>query len=210
MKTITLTVNGLEMNFSEEELATIVKGHLDRKALDTEKVARTPTEDQWFRVIPLSIDPKLFEEKRENRRQEETRRLILEAFAEIKINPEKYGRNFKTMIPKKTWHRVQTTDKFGQIACNLGYNYNMADWVEQCLEWAQRIQNGEAWETLCNKSDTANWYRAIICKNGNVTIVGGSAKRNSSTFHATFAGFDFYDLCCAREYTVPLIVRYDD
>ena len=54
----------------------------------TAKVAHKPTENEWFEVKPRAIDQKLFENKRKDDKQEATRLLILEAFAEMKKNPE--------------------------------------------------------------------------------------------------------------------------
>lgn len=101
---VTLQVNGREMTFSEKALIAIVEKHLSSEATQkttTTKVAQKPTEDAWFEVKPQTIDQELFKKKREDKWQEATRQLILEAFAEMKDNPEKYGKNFKTMMPKK-------------------------------------------------------------------------------------------------------------
>ena len=53
-----------------------------------------------------------------------------------------------------------------------------ADWVEQSLEWAQRISNGESWKKLCNKRDTTKWYRLVEGPNGELWQVGGSAEKD--------------------------------
>ena len=91
------------------------------------------------------------------------------------------------------------------MACKLG-DHN-ADWVEQALEWAQRISNGESWEVICNNADTANWYRMIIWKNGYARLVGGSRNR-SNVFPASDVhnyDYDSYGII----YTVPLVVLYE-
>jgi len=62
-----------------------------------------PTEGVPFEVNPLAIDQRLFQTKRNDESQEETRQWILEAFAEAKANPEKYGKTFYTLIPEKKW-----------------------------------------------------------------------------------------------------------
>ena len=134
------------------------------------KVARIPTEGKWFKVNPLAIDQNLFKEERENSMQETTRQYILEAFEEMKMN-SKYAKPFKTMIPKKTWE-TKSVEELKKLAQRLG-NHN-ADWVEQALEWAQRISNGESWDEICNKQDTANWYRLVVWKCGYARLVGGS------------------------------------
>lgn len=43
---------------------------------------------------------------------------------------------------------------------------HMANWIEQALEWAQRIDNGESWETICNEPDKNKHYRMIIGEKG--------------------------------------------
>lgn len=205
---ITLQVNGREMTFSEQELIAIVEEYLSSKTtkqVTTAKVAQKPTEDEWFEVKPQAINQKLFEKKRKDRRQEATRQLILEAFAEMKNNPKKYGKNFKTMMPKKDWS-FKNVAELKAIACELG-DHN-ADWLEQALEWAQRIANGEGWKTICNDADTANWYRLVVWKNGYSRVVGGSVNSGVSS-PASGVGSFSYDEDGNLNYTVPLVVLYE-
>lgn len=209
---ITLQVSGREMTFSEEELVAILEKHFDtvekqqeeketRKQEKT-KVEEKPREGKWFEVKPTEIDQRLFSETKKEKSQEKTRKLIVEAFAEMKNEP-KYARPFETLIPDKTWD-VKGVDELNMIACNLGDH--MADWVEQALEWAQRIANGESWQEVCNDADTANWYRLIEWKDGHARLVGGScyyydnfpASNVSSYGVSPFGRLD---------YTVPLVVK---
>ncbi|MBO5412766.1 MAG: hypothetical protein J6A29_00385 [Clostridia bacterium] len=206
---VTLQVNGREMTFSEKELIAIIENHLSSETTQqttTTKVAQKPTEDVWFEVKPQTIDQKLFEKKKKDNRQEEMRQLILEAFAEMKDNPEKYGKNFKTMMPKKTWSS-QTVEQFKKMASRLG-DHN-AVWVEQALEWAQRIANGESWESVCNNKDTANWYRLVVWKNGQSRLVGGSAifHDSSPASHVYYCDDSYGHF--SLNYTVPLVVLYE-
>lgn len=206
---ITLTVHGRERTFSEKELIAILEKHFSNEAtkqVSTAKVAQEPTEDKWFEVNPQTIDQSLFQKKRKDERQEKTRRLILEAFAEVKSSPEKYGKKFKTMMPKKSWP-YKTVEEFKQLACKLG-DHN-ADWVEQALEWAQRISNGESWEVICNNADTANWYRMIIWKNGYARLVGGSRYYYDSEPASYVHDFDFNKSLFRIGNTVPLVVLYE-
>lgn len=209
MKKITLLLsNGREMTFSEQELIAIVEKHLsskDTKKITTAKVPQKPTEGEWFEVKPHAIDQKLFEKKRNNNRQEVTRQLILEAFDEMKNNPEKYGKNFKTMMPKKTWSS-KTVAQLKEMASNLG-DHN-ANWVEQALEWAQRIANGESWEAICNDKDTANWYRLVVWKNGYSRLVGGSVDYLIYD-PASSVGGSYCDDGDKLYSTVPLVVLYE-
>ena len=205
---ITLPIHGRERTFSEKELIAILEKYFSNEATEqatTAKVAQVPTEDQWFEVNPQTINQSLFKKKRKDERQERTRKLILEAFAEVKSSPEKYGRKFKTMMPKKTW-TSKTVAELKQLACEFG-NHN-ADWVEQALEWAQRICNGESWEAVCNNADTANWYRLVVWKNGYAQLVGGSRDVNCSCPASDVYDDDFNSNCRIND-TVPLVVLYE-
>lgn len=211
MRTITLQVSGREMTFSEEELVAILEKHFGtevtkqeekdaQKRAETE-MAQTPTEGKWFEIKPAEIDQRLFSEKKSDQRQERTRQLILEAFAEMKNN-SKYARTFKTLMPEKIWN-VKSVNELRAIACNLGDH--MADWVEQALEWAQRIANGKTWKEVCNDPDTANWYRLIEWKNGYARVVGGSRKNFNNDAASDVDGYD----CNPNNRlfsTVPLVV----
>lgn len=206
---VTLPIHGREKTFSEQELIAILEQHFSNEATEQEtttKMVLGPTEGQWFEVNPQAIDQSLFQNKRNDARQEKTRNLILEAFKEVRNNPEKYCRKFKTMMPKKTWSS-KTVKELKQLACNFG-DHN-AEWVEQALEWAQRIYNGESWETVCNNADTANWYRLVVWKNGYARLVGGS--RDVSSSHPAS---DVGDYGCSSHggisHTVPLVVLYEE
>ncbi len=199
---ITLLVSGREMTFSEEELVAILEKHFDTEATkQEEKDAQTPTEGKLFEIKPAEIDRRLFLEEKSDKRQEETRQLILEAFAEMKNN-SKYAKPFKTLMPEKTWD-VKYVSELKTIACNLGDH--MADWVEQALEWAQRIANGETWKAVCNDPDTAKWYRLIEWKNGYSRVVGGSRKLCNGYPASSVINYD-YNLSSILDDTVPLVV----
>ena len=173
----------------------------NEKIENKEIVETRPVEGKWFEVKPLAIEQKLFKKKRNDARQESTRKLILEAFSEMRKNP-KYEKAFKTLIPEKP----STSRNVGELkvlASTLG-DHN-ADWIEQALEWAQRISNGETWETVCNEKDTAKWQRLVVWKEGYCRFIGGSHENNNS---ATYVGD--YDYCDFRNIfdAVPLVVSY--
>lgn len=202
---VTLQVNGREMTFTEQKLIAIVEKHFSKK-VTTAKVAKVPTEGQWFEITPQSIDQDLFKEKKEDSKQEATRELILEAFEEMKNNPKKYGKKFKTMMPKKDWPS-KTVAELKAMACELG-DHN-ADWVEQALEWAQRIANGEGWKTICNDADTANLYRLVVWKNGYDRFVGGSVDRSNDD-PASVVHYYYCTNNRSLDFAVPLVVDYDE
>lgn len=231
MKEITLQVNGREMTFSEKELISIVEKHFSgettQKTTIVEVVPR-PMEGRWFEVRPQDIDQKLFENKRGNSRQEETRILILKAFEEMRCNPEKYCKNFTTMTPKMTKTRAfedKTVAELKEIATNNGGH--TADWVELALEWAQRIANGESWKELCNDVDTEHtWYRLVVWYTGYARIGGGAAyywpdricvrprllynNRRDGIMSATYFDCHDHDDSKILHGVVPMIVRYEE
>ena len=205
---VTLPIHGREKTFSEQEIIAILEKHFSNDATKSEttaNVAKVPTEDRWFEVNLQDINQSLFEKEKKDGRQEKTRKLILEAFAEAKRKPEKYGRKFKTMMPKKTW-TDKTVKELRQLAWELG-DHN-ADWVEQALEWAQRICNGESWEAVCNNADTANWYRVILWKNGYYRLVGGSRSNYNYSPASDVSSIGYHSLFSFSN-TVPLVVLYE-
>ena len=168
---------------------------------------KKPTEEEWFEVNPQAIDQSLFKEKRWNYRQEVTRKLIIEAFEMVERYPNKYGRNFKTLIPKKKWGRYYSYDAAELNKWARERGGHMADWCEQALEWAQRINNGESWKDVCENPDLANWCRVVIWKdNWTYRIVGGSTSFKVS---ASFVSSYSYDFSHVFNDVVPLIVKYD-
>lgn len=204
---VTLQIDGDKRTFSNVENISIEEENVKASTEDKiYEVAEKPTEGKWFKVKPLAIDQTLFQNKRKNEKQEKTRQLILEAFEELKKNPKKYGKNFRTMMLNKEWSS-KTVAEFKEMACKLGNH--MANWVEQALEWAQRIANGESWEDICNKLDSADWYRLVVWKNGCIRGIGGSVDDNGD-FPASDVGDSDYDDYDDINNAVPLVVAYDE
>jgi len=191
---ITLQVNGQKRTYSEEELTAILEAYYSNKV-------EKPTEGKWFQVNPKDINRALFENERLDKVQEWTRKIILEAFIEVDNNP-KYRKPFGTYFPKKTWVSVRDAEELCKIAKGIGDD--TTDWVEQALEWAQRINNGESWQAVCNKVDNANCYRMIIWKKGVKCFVGG----------CRFSPFEESSVMCRKinpmiklTHVVPSVVR---
>ena len=199
VKEITLQVNGREMIFSEEELIAIVGEYFNNKKF---KVAQTPTEEKCFVVNLNDIDQNLFKKERKDSEQECIRQIILEAFLEVKSNPEKYEKTFMTMIPKKIWLE-KTVEEMEEFTRSMGGH--IADWVEQSLEWAQRIANGETWEAICNNPDTAEWYRLVRWQNDKYRMIGGSSKLHHCNSSSFVLNIDFCSDIKIKN-TVPSIV----
>lgn len=203
IKRIILTINGKEKVFFKDELEDILEEYFQN-----EISTQPPIENRWFWVNPQAINREIFKKEREDKQQEKTRMLILEAFDFVDQFPEKYGRAFKTLIPLKKWHGDRTVGELNEQAHRLG-NHN-ADWVEQALEWAQRICNGETWEEICNKDDPASYYRMVFWKNdSSVRLIGGSSA-NGFNFPATYVYHENYYFKEVVMHTVPLVIRYID
>lgn len=162
-----------------------------------------PTEGKLFRVSPLGIDRRHFEEPMSDQNQESTRQIIQEAFAEVDKHPERYNTSFYTLIPVINWDYDKTVEELKEYASDFGGL--MADWVEQALEWAQRISNGESWESICNMADTEHWYRMISWKNTCYRIVGSSRHFRGGEAVSAVRQHD-YNSMSKVHHTVPLIV----
>ena len=207
---ITLQVDGRELSL--EEVEAIVREHFSKKEATEQKTTTKkeakpiprPTEGVPFDVNPLGIDRELFQKIREDVEQETTRLLILEAFDEVDAHHEKYGKSFWTLMPEKTWNQ-KTIIELREVAAMVGDH--LANWVEQALEWAQRIQNGESWEAICNEYDTADCYRLVAWKDSCYRLVGG-ARRGNYAFSASFVGRNHYNMRYKFCHVVPLTVGY--
>lgn len=151
-------------------------------------VVQAPTEGKPFEVNPKKIDRTLFDKPRCDARCERVRIMIQEAFAEVDKKPGKYASTFWLLIPKKDWDGYKTVEELEAYANNLGDG--VADWVEQALEWAQRISNGEKWDDICVWDDTAKWYRLIRWKNGRHRVVGGARMRRKGYYTSATDVFD--------------------
>lgn len=174
------------------------------KKSTTENVAQPPSEGKLFEVNPLEIDRSDFAGQKKDMRQEETRQIIQDAFKEVDKHPEKYASSFYTMIPEKYWNGYKDVEYMNLYSKMLGGL--TADWVEQALEWAQRIHNGESWETICNNADTARWYRIILWKNGYYRLVGGSCLYKTDIIPAADVDVSGCHVATCYGNTVPLVV----
>ena len=193
------------------------------------EITQIPTEGKLFEVKPLEIDRSKFEfekpiiiktwwiEDKQFKEQESwVRQMIKDAFAKVDNHPERYASAFYTLIPEKEWDGYKSIAELKAYARNLGGL--MANWVEQALEWAQRIDNGESWADICKKADTAKYYRIIRWKNGHSRLVGGSREEfrrqargvqeedDNCVVCASDVGQDNYYSSSIIDDTVPLVV----
>lgn len=206
--------SGRELDFTQEELEEL-KAILGKNISSetTEKVsmvnmAKPPAINKWFEVKPLAIDQTLFQNKRKDKKQEEKRQIILEAFIQLEFYPEKYAKNFKTMISDLVY-RGGTPGDLRDYAESHGDH--MADWVEQSLVWAQRIANGESWETVCNKPDTIKWPRIVDWKSYKFKKIGGSGRYCAGLNPASHISKEDYRVTDNfYDDVVTLIVDYDE
>lgn len=204
---VTLPIYGREKTFTKQELITILEDYFSEQGTNQEFFTKNEEkleEVKWFVVNPQTLQKNLFWRKRKDREQEKVRKLIVEAFKEVNKKPWRYGRKFKIMIPQKN-SEYQTVAELYQIAAELGGH--TADWVEQALVWAQKINDGESWEKICNLPDTATAYRVIVWKNGKARLVGSANHNHNCIPPAEIFGKDFSisDKCPS---SVPLIVSY--
>lgn len=207
---ITLQVNGQEMTFTEQELTVIVEKHFSTDSMNQKNdlsEVQVQRHNKCFSVIPLSIDQRVFEKKREDSKQEWLRQEILRAFDMLDKQPEIYGKPFKTWVPKKTWDAKKQIYALEVLAGMEGGH--IANGFEQAFEWAQRIANGESWKTVCNEPDTADYYRIIRdwCDFDKFRIIGGSVKCRDErpAFHISN---EYFKSNQAVKNVVPLIVSY--
>ena len=114
---------------------------------NTSDVVHIPTARELFEVNPSEIDRSKFEKTiGDDDAMKWMWQIINEAFAEVDKNPEKYASTFYTLIPELNWNCVKSSAELKRYAESIG-GY-IPDWVEQVLEWAQRICNGESWQDI--------------------------------------------------------------
>lgn len=169
------------------------------------EVAPTPTVGKLFHIMPFEIPKSLFESPLSDPKQERTRQIMQEAFAEVGKYPEKYAFSFYTYIPKMIWDESKAVqiEKLKEYARDLGGE--MADWVDQALEWAQRIFNGETWEAVCNEVDNTEYCRMIIWKNRYYRMVGSSSVLGDDYPASDVDDRDYMFSTDIVGYTVPLV-----
>lgn len=199
-----LEVNGRKMHFSDEELIAILEKHFSNEEQPIQ-IVEMPVEGKLFEIKPVKINRSLFSEKRDNEEQEKLRKLILQAFERVNNEPKKYCRTFYTYKPKKMWDKPQHVSQLRKMACKMGDH--LTDWVEFALEQAQRIQNGESWEILCNIPDSLNYNRLIVWKDGTYRIVGGAVKMGDMKSPSYIFGFE-YESNCVLESVVPSVTSF--
>lgn len=151
-----------------------------------------PHLDEWYYVDLDNIDQSIFQEPQNNYSCEETRQIILEAFAEVKKNPKKYPSKFKTMFRNNS---PLHEEDFEAYCCKFGDH--SADWVEQALEWAQRICFESWWDVCIGDDKGSSVARAVLWKDGKYHYVGA--------YHSVTYIHDRK----SYGYTRPLIVGYD-
>lgn len=211
---ITLVVNGRKEMYSVSELEKklerlekLEKHFSKKQEIKTFELAEKPTDGKCFKVDLKEIleNENLFSKKRDNPKEENTRKMIQKAICELKRNNID-SKVFYLLIPNKEW--VFGGKNFLRIADQMEFveklGGQMSNWVTEPLVWAQRIIN-ESWTEVCNSADTLKWYRSIIWENGRIRLVGGSTVRGLD-FPATVVFSDDYFPSDKLEYTVPSII----
>ena len=193
--------DGRKENFDNVASFNVVEETSTLKVFNAYEVAKTPSDEKLFEVNPLEIDRRYFREQRKNLLQENTRQVILKAFDEFDKCPGSYYSSFYTLIPKKRWGNWKNGRELCDYANCLDLEGHMANWVEQALEWAQRISNGESWEDICSKRGNIKRSRVILGGNGIYLLVGCEGLLPASNIHDTgyLSNFRFHS-------AVPLVV----
>lgn len=158
------------------------------------------SKDFYYRSLPFCGFPNRMDEIwiYEKALEEATRRYIMDAFAILVKNPEKYGRKFKITSLKKTWKEGKSVAELR----DMGWQYgdHVAYWYEKAFEWAKRIVNGERWENICyNPKSFFVLPQLIVWKNGYARIV-------DKTAHFEDRDLELEDILYD---TVPAVVRYE-
>lgn len=156
-----------------------------------------------YMVNPFEIGMREFSKIRfnhaeESEREENIRRLLCEAFCEVKRHPT-YQRRIEIVIPEKVYS-VQTGYEMEKMSQSMGGH--IADWVELSLYWAQKIQE-KGWN-LCHEQDDNPFYRIVVWKNGKYRLIGG-AKKTGDVSYKTHIGFFYYEKWDEFFNSVPLI-----
>lgn len=141
------------------------------------KIVKTPGE--CFRVEPKKINWKLFEKERKDPQQEALRKLIKEAQGKLEANPERYGRRFETQYE----YFGQVKEYSATLTSKLIKREKLKDIAEiseQAFEIAQKISNGETWESFCNAPDPYEYPRLII---GDSYVSSSLFMRSSETYY---------------------------
>lgn len=208
---VSLKINGEERTFSGVESITILENSKDSKETE-QRVGSWKSmlfnnhplvNGEWFSVDYKTIDTKLFEEEREY--GEFARRLILEAFEEVRKNPEKYAKVFLAKIPKEIEYAEKSYEEISTLLAEK--NQHIADWVELALIWAQRITDGEKWEVLYMDCYNVSPYeRFVIWKDGRIAIVGGSSSPYSLGYPEKHISSIFEFPCMENRHRVPVII----
>ena len=103
-------------------------------------------------------------------------------------------------------------DRFDLVTHFKESDDHIADAVEFCFLIAQRIQNGESWEKICNEPDQFPFRQVVFNKGGrwqsDLRVVGGSVKdklRLAPSYTQDLA--EYFAAGCSR--VAPIIVRYE-
>ena len=155
----------------------------------------------WKKIELSAIKRRKFLFKRLDPSQEVIRKLIRQALKEAKKNKGHYS-SFELMVPEQ--HLGNGLDSM--INGAKSYHAEIANWIEQALEWAYRISEGESWKSLCNEPDDSEFFRVIFWKDDEVAFIGDGC--NYCIRPQTSILTDFFaanELCYGC--SVPLLVK---
>jgi hypothetical protein len=207
---ITLTIDGKNESFTEQQLSDIVSWYY--RVHNPEPQVGVP-----LLVCPLGINRELFNVEKNDGWQEETRKAIRWAFGYLDREP-KYKKNFYATVSENAINSANSHEwkergwvKDGFLDYPQDPVYHIADAVEFFLLIAQRIQNGETWEKICNEPDRFPYRQVVFEKGGrwesDLRVVGGSVidkLRLPPSYSKDLA--EYFAAGCSK--VAPLIVQY--
>ena len=154
--------------------------------------------EECYYVNPKTISRDIFMNERVDEQQEFIRKTILIAFSHMDYSIELL-KPFKAMLPKKTWN-MKTVIELEAVANMIGNG--IAECDHQALIWAQRISNGETWESVCNEKN-----KEVLLKD---KVIGYVLLKNGNVFNRGINDFisGFRNTLRLTE-TVPLVITYN-
>ncbi len=172
--------------------------------MNTSRRRIRPIEGEWFLVEPRNINRNLFKtDSWIGPEEQQALRKINNSFDLLDIQPDKFGKPFEILVPKKNWEN-KTVKEMINMCKDYGGKFSTG--IATGFLWAQIIDNGETPKNYCEGPDTLECYRLVAWENG-VFLTGGS-QESSLDFSATHIEmipmFDTF----VPDNTVPQIIRY--
>lgn len=180
----------------------------------TIEYAKKPKAGHKFCVDLQSIDVEKIEKMPCKVYYEGIKKVVLYALKLAQVMPAKYGNRFYTYIPyleelEFDDFKFEVVSQLVEFGSKIGDH--CADWIEQGLEWAQRIQNGEDFVSLCEIQDAIEYSRIVVFDDDMLWNVGGGGNDvHSYCVPPADVVPTRYDTTLDKIRYVPLVVGYED